>query len=130
VIVLDTHVWLWLVTDPTRLSGPAEQAIDAADEIGVSAISAWEIGMLTARGRIALDRPVARWTRAALDADPRIVDVPLTARVAVHAASLGGAGMHGDPADRFIYATARALDAPLVTRDTAIRGHDPANTVW
>jgi PIN domain nuclease of toxin-antitoxin system len=130
VIVLDTHAWLWWVASPDRLSTVARDAIDRADEIGIASISAWEVAMLAERGRITLDRPPARWVRAALDADPRTVELPLTAAIAVRAAQLGTDGMHGDPADRFIYATARSLEASLVTRDTALRAHDPAHTVW
>jgi PIN domain nuclease of toxin-antitoxin system len=71
-----------------------------------------------------------RWVRAALAADPRTVELPLTAAIAVRAAGLGADGPHGDPADRFIYATARSHGASLVTRDAALRAHDPAHTVW
>lgn len=128
MIVLDTHVWLWWLSDPDRLSAAAREAVDAADEIAISAISAWEVAMLEARGRIALDRPASQWIRAALDADPRIVPAPLTASIAVRAARLDG--LPGDPADRFIYATARERGASLVTRDEALRRHDPARTIW
>ncbi len=130
MIVLDTHVWLWWVAAPDRLSPPAREAIDRADEIGIPAVCAWEVAMLVERGRVRLDRPAARWTRAALDQDQRTNELPLTAAIAVRAAALGADGLHGDPADRFIYATARAHDAPLVTRDAALRSHDPQHTVW
>jgi PIN domain nuclease of toxin-antitoxin system len=130
VIVLDTHVWLWWVAAPERLSRTAQAEIDEADEIGISAISAWEIAMLANRGRIALDRPTERWVRAALDVDPRTTELALTARTAARAAALAGDGLPGDPADRFIYATARALDARLVTRDARMRAFDAKRTVW
>ena len=130
MIVLDTHVWLWWVAAPDRLSPAAREAIDRADEIGIPAICAWEVAMLVERGRVRLDRPAARWVRAALDDDPRTTEVPLTATIAVRAAALGAEGLHGDPADRFIYATARSVNAPLVTRDAALRSHDPQHTVW
>lgn len=55
---------------------------------------------------------------------------PLTADVAVAAGLLDGRGFPGDPADHFIYATAQALRATLVTRDAAIRGFDVRSTVW
>ncbi len=130
MIVLDTHAWLWWVAAPERLSKRARTAIDEATEIGVSAISAWEVAMLERRGRIALDRPAARWVRAALATDPRVVELPLDASVAVEAASLAGEELPGDPADRFIYATARSRGARLVTRDAALRAHDRQRTVW
>lgn len=130
MIVLDTHAWLWWVAAPERLSKRARAAIDDATEIGVSAISAWEVAMLEQRGRIALDRPAPLWVRAALTTDPRVVELALDATVAVAAATLASEGMHGDPADRFIYATARSRDARLVTRDAELRAHDRARTVW
>lgn len=130
MIVLDTHAWVWWASDPGRLSGPAAAAIDAADVIGVSAISAWEVALLVERGRIRLDRAPALWIREALQRDPRLVELPLTAGIATRSVALGADGMHADPADRFIVATARAHDAILVTRDEAIRAFDPARTVW
>ena len=48
MIVLDTHAWIWWATDRTRLSASASEAIAAADELGVSAVSAWEVAMLAA----------------------------------------------------------------------------------
>lgn len=130
MIVLDTHAWLWWVAAPGRLSAAATEAIAGADRIGVSAISGWEIAMLSERGRIELDRPAARWVAVALAADPRIESLALDAATAVDAAALGTRGMHGDPADRFIYATAERHGAHLVTRDEALRSFDPAITVW
>lgn len=130
MVVLDTHAWLWWLAAPAKLSPAARQAIAEAAEVGVSAISAWEIAMLAERGRIALDRPAARWVRDALAADPRISDLPLTTTVAVAAAQLGEEGLHGDPADRFIYATARDRRATLITRDESLRAFDPERTLW
>jgi PIN domain nuclease of toxin-antitoxin system len=130
VILLDTHAWLWWASAPERLSPAAAEAIASAVEVGVSALSCWEIAMLTDRGRIALDRPVAQWVRAALASDDRFQAIALDADVAVRAAQLGRDGFHGDPADRFIYATARTRRAMLVTRDEALRRFDPQHTVW
>lgn len=130
MIVLDTHAWLWWVAAPERLSATARAAIDDADEIGISAISAWEVAMLTRRGRISLDRPVERWVRAAFDADPRSIELPLSGRIAARAALLEGDALPSDPADRFIYATARDLDAKLITRDTQLRAFDGKRTLW
>ena len=129
MIVLDTHAWLWWLAEPSKLSRAARQTIDEAEAIGVSAVSCWEVAMLVRRGRISLDRDVATWVRQAL-APRRVVSHVLTADVAVTAGLLDGDGFPGDPADRFIYATARAHRAPLVTRDERIRGYDARTTVW
>jgi PIN domain nuclease of toxin-antitoxin system len=129
VIVLDTHAWLWWLAEPSKLSQAARRAIDEAETIGVCTISAWEVATLVRRRRISLDRDVATWVRQAL-APARVVAHPLGPEVAVTAGLLDGNGFPGDPADRFIYATARSHRAPLVTRDELIRGFDARNTVW
>lgn len=90
----------------------------------------WEVAMLSERGRIRLDRPVGQWVRAALRADERTAAVGPDENVVVAAALLGSDGFHGDPADRFIYATTTALNATLITRDEAIRRFDPQRAVW
>lgn len=129
MIVLDTHAWLWWLVEPSKLSQAARRAIDEAETIGVCSISAWEVAMLVRRRRISLDRDVASWVRQAL-APARMTSHPLTPEVAVAAGLFDGDGFPGDPADRFIYATARAHRAPLVTRDERIRSFDAHNTVW
>ncbi|MBX5468546.1 MAG: type II toxin-antitoxin system VapC family toxin [Thermoleophilaceae bacterium] len=130
MIALDTHAWLWWVAAPSRLSAAAADAISSASQIAVSALSCWEVAMLCEHRRIALDRPVAQWVRAALGADDRVQLVAPDAEIAVRAALLGRDGLRGDPADRFIYATARARGAALVTRDAALRRFDAQNTIW
>jgi PIN domain nuclease of toxin-antitoxin system len=129
VIVVDTHVWLWLLAAPERLSQAAAAAIEEADVIGVSAMSCWEIGMLETRGRIRLSEPPLEWIRAAL-AQERTAGLPVEAEIATAAALLPPDELHGDPADRIIYATARAHDARLITKDGALRAYDPRGTLW
>lgn len=117
--LLDTHVWIWLMAgeEPLR-SSPARAALEAATEPGalrVSIISVWEVGMLEAHNRIGLPGGCEAWTRQALAA-PEIALAPLTAQIALASSRLPGE-IHGDPADRIIVATARALGATLVTGD-------------
>jgi len=64
VILLDTHVWVWWLATPERLSTAARERIDAAVDGGrvpVSAISAWELALLAKKGRLELDEPVEEW---------------------------------------------------------------------
>lgn len=129
MIVLDTHVWLWWLAEPTKLSRAARQAIDDAETIGVCTVSALELATLVRRRRISLDRDVAAWVRQAL-APARVTPQLLPPEVAVAAGLLDGDDFPGDPADRLIYATARAHRAPLVTRDEKLRRFDARNTVW
>jgi PIN domain nuclease of toxin-antitoxin system len=84
----------------------------------VSAISVWEVGMLEAKGRIRLGKDREAWVPEALSL-PGVRLVPVDDRVALSSTRLPG-DFHGDPADRLLVATARALDATLATRDTAI----------
>ncbi len=129
MIVLDTHIWLWWVAAPERLSAAALEAIQRSPAIGISTLSAWEITMLNARGRISLDRDVSLWVRHAL-ADRRIEPLAPSTEVAVAAGLLDAARFPGDPIDRLIYATARSTGATLLTRDRAIRMFDPERTLW
>jgi len=129
VIVLDTHVWLWWVSQPDRLSSRARAAIDRASRIGVCTLSALEVALLAVRGRISLDRDIGVWVRQAL-AVSRVESLTPSADIAVAAALLDREGFPGDPIDRVIYATARASRAQLVTRDRAIRAFDEQTTVW
>ena len=120
-VLLDTHVLVWLVVGDGRLRQAARRRIEAAAQeqaSWVSAITAWEIGMLVAKGRLVLDRDVMEWLQTAL-ALPGIRTAPLEPVVAVDSTRLPGE-WHGDPADRLIVATARHLGATLVTADAAL----------
>ncbi len=120
-VLLDTHALVWLVVGDERLRPAVRRRIEAAaqqQQLWVSAITPWEVGMLVARARLVLDRDVMDWLQAAL-ALPGIRLAPLEPVVAVASTRLPG-GMHGDPADRLIVATARQLGAVLVTADAAL----------
>lgn len=120
-LVLDTHVFLWLLAGDPALPGKTREAIAAAarrGEVLVPAIVPWEVAMLAARGRIVLAEPVAEFIAHGLGL-PGIRLTPLAPEVAVEAVALPG-DFHKDPADRMIVATARVLGAALVTFDQAI----------
>ena len=127
MILLDTHVWLWWVSQPDKLSATARSAIETAAEIGVSSISSWEVATLVRLGRIELDRPANDWIGQALS-HPRVRDIPVTSSIASRAGALEA--FHGDPADRVIYSTALDLRSPLLSRDLALRRLDPVRVIW
>jgi PIN domain nuclease of toxin-antitoxin system len=127
MIVADTHAWVWWSVGSSKLSTAAREALASAGEIGVCAISTWELAMLVAHGRLELDRPTLTWIRQAL-ALPRVVLLELTPERAVDAADLSE--LRGDPADRMIVATARSVRAALVTKDRAMRAFAGVRTVW
>ena len=122
MILLDTHVLLWWQAGGGRLSAVARRAIDSADGILVSPITCWEVGLLASKGRIELDRDPMVWVQDFLASD-RVAVAELTVTAAVAAARLASDGFPGDPADGFLYATAREHDVPLVTKDERMRRH-------
>lgn len=129
MILLDTHAWIWWAAEtPRRLSARARRAIAESPSVGVSAISAWEVAMLVAKGRLELDRDVLVWIRQALSL-PRVTLVPLTPEIAVRSTRLGD-GFPGDPADRILVGTARELGAQLVTKDRTLRRVEGVRIVW
>jgi len=128
VIVLDTHAWLWWLSTPAKLGKRAARAIDKADRIGVPAISVWELAMKVEARKLKLDRAYEAWVDDALAEDPRVELLHLLPRIAIDASRLSWD--HGDPADRFIVATARAYDAPLVTADERIQESGLVRCVW
>jgi PIN domain nuclease of toxin-antitoxin system len=121
-LLLDTHVWIWVMDGMTRELG--RNAVDAVARAGaggrvlVSAISVWEVAVLEAKGRVRFALDVAEWVRRALNA-PGVRLAELTPEIAVDSARLS-ADVHGDPADRILIATARRAGATLVTRDPKI----------
>jgi PIN domain nuclease of toxin-antitoxin system len=131
VIVLDTHVWLWHVDQDDRaLSRAARSALHEGADLVVCAISVWEVGMLVAKGRLRVGRPLDAWIRAALTPSG-VRCVPVDAAIAARAAQIDD--FHGDPADRLIVATAVEHGADLVTKDRAIRTwarRHRLSTIW
>ncbi len=118
MILLDTHALIWWVEGSGRLSPGAVAAIEEQPPALVSPISFWELTVLTDRGRIAVDREVSQWCRDLLTAGT-VQIATLTPFAAISAARL--LEFHGDPADRFIYATVRELAVPLISKDAKIR---------
>lgn len=127
MIVLDTHAWIWLASEPERLGREARRLLRRERVRGVAAISCWEVATLAARGRIELDRDLVAWMEDALSETGAEL-LPLTPAVAAASAQLGD--FHGDPADRLIVATALTHGAVLVTKDERIREHGAVRTAW
>jgi PIN domain nuclease of toxin-antitoxin system len=117
-LLLDTHAAIWITEDQPLASGAVE-AIDAAYRAGstvfVSAITAWEIGMLVSRNRLSLVARPERWFQRLL-AIPGVRLADLSPDILIASSFLPGTPPR-DPADRIILATARDLGATLITRD-------------
>ena len=122
-LLLDTHIWIWSVLDPTRLSQRVARAIDNPEnQLWLSPISIWELLMLTRKGRVQLNEDAVSWARRAVE-HLQLHEAPLTFDVAMETSALDLA--HSDPSDRLIAASAKFFDLTLVTADEkliAVRG--------
>jgi PIN domain nuclease of toxin-antitoxin system len=127
-VLLDTHALIWYASDSPKLSTSAKDQIIAAESVFVCAISAWEIGMLVEKERLALSIDVEEWIKLAYQLT-KVKWISLTPEIAVLAARLPGE-FHGDPADRLICATALAKNVILITADKKIQSYLHVKTVW
>ncbi|MGD0730719.1 MAG: type II toxin-antitoxin system VapC family toxin [Terracidiphilus sp.] len=121
LLLVDTHTLIWMVEEAPQLGAQVAEILNRAgweNRIAVSAITPWEIALLVSKGRLKLGAEVMRWIRIAL-AKPGVRLVPLEPEIAVASMRLPFE-MHADPADRILVATARHLDATLVTADEAL----------
>lgn len=126
-LLLDTHIWIWALLEPARLSAGVRSALESPDnEIWLSPVSVWEASILAERGRIAVSGDVRTWIRQMLSALPRR-EAPLTHEIAI--ASRHVALSHEDPADRFLAATASVLELTLVTADERLLAGAPYATL-
>jgi PIN domain nuclease of toxin-antitoxin system len=119
VILLDTHVLLWLDREDPALGPTSRELIRTAwgeGSAAVCAITFWEVAMLALRGRIDLRQSPESWRLEWLQAG--LEEIALDGALAVAATAL--VDFHPDPADRFIVATALAQSSTLVTADQAI----------
>lgn len=118
-VLLDTHALLWLSFEPERLGKGSKRLIERAraeQALAVSAVAFWETALLVNRGRVQLNDSLLAWRQAVLRLGIR--EVPLDGFLAIESVSL--MPFHGDPADRFIVATAIDEEATLITADERI----------
>jgi PIN domain nuclease of toxin-antitoxin system len=114
-LLLDTHILLWSVFEPERLSRRVRQAVTSSEnELWFSSASVWEIVLLDRKGRIELNPNVATWVKGTIDR-LKLNEAPITFEVALESGSTGLA--HSDPGDRFLVASAKVFDLTLVTAD-------------
>lgn len=124
-LLLDTHIWLWSLQDPTRLGKRVLHELKSPEnELWLSPISTWEALTLNAKKRIQLPADLAQWVA---QATAPLREAPLTHEIALAARLL--ALPHNDPADRFLAATARVLRLTLVTADANLLGLGEISTL-
>jgi PIN domain nuclease of toxin-antitoxin system len=129
VMLLDTHVLIWLASDPSKLSKKAADAIRSSIKqggIAISAITLWELAWLATHGRLSFGGTVEDFVEKI---SSRTAIRPVTVKVAVLANQLP-TNYSGDPCDRLIGATALAEGLPLITKDRNIRGCRQLQTIW
>ena len=117
-LLLDTHAAIWIALNEP-LAPLATEAVNAAHQtagmVFVSAITAWEVGLLVSRNRLKLRMTPQRWFAHLLDV-PGISLAALSPDILMASSFLPGEPPR-DPADRILLATARDLGATLITRD-------------
>ena len=114
-LLLDTHIWIWSVLEPERLSPRMAQEIqNPSTELWLSPISAWEVLMLSRKRRLKLAEEADSWISRAWHALP-FQEAPITLSVVRETARLQLPVR--DPADHFLVATANVFELTLATAD-------------
>ncbi len=121
-LILDTHIWIWWMNGEQQLSDKERKHLDELAKSGnppwLSDMSLWEAQMLHQKGRLNLQIPFSLWLQTA--AVPEVVRLARISPEVVLEVEALPKGFHGDPADRIIVATAKALNLTLWTHDKNI----------
>lgn len=131
MILLDTHVWIWWISNPEKLPLKAVKAINLAREknsVVISSISTWEIALLVEKGRLELSIDVRDWVRK-IEGLPFVRFAAVDNTISLRSVFLPGV-FHADPADRIITATAITMGIPLITKDEKILCYPHVHTIW
>jgi len=129
--LLDTHAWVWWLTEDRRLSRRAKSLIKASlaeQDLWISLISVWEIAKKVEKKQLILDRALDQWLDEAVNRSGLGIR-ELTRPVLVESCALPQP-FHGDPADQILVATARHHGAVLVTKDQQIRQYAHVQSLW
>jgi PIN domain nuclease of toxin-antitoxin system len=117
-LLLDTHVWLWMLSTPERLNDAAQVALaDTGNELWLSVASAWEVAIKHARGKLPLSEPVPALVQTTVE-KLNVSVLPISLGHALASATLPP--HHHDPFDRLLVAQARAEGLTLVTGDELV----------
>ena len=126
-ILLDTCTFLWIITDADELSQTARELfVDPLNEVFFSSVSAWEISVKYALGRLPLPEPPERFIPFQRE-QHEVESLPLVEKAALHLSSLPA--FHKDPFDRMLVCQAIIHGLSILTPDELIRRY-PALTVW
>lgn len=126
-LLLDTHVWIWWLTDPDRLSRAADAALrDADSDLHLSSASSWELVVKSAAGRVTAMGSVGALVEEAITASG-VQPLPIEHRHALHLRTLPA--IHRDPFDRMLVAQAQVDSLVLLTADPQIAAYD-VDVLW
>ena len=131
MIVVDTHVLVWWVNHPEKLSEKARGKMEKEQQEGtifVSSITVWEIYLLVKKGRLQLKMETDTWLEK-IESLSFIQFLAIDNKIAAKSVTIPGE-FHGDPADRIIVATAREKGATLITADDRIRKYPHVQSLW
>ena len=130
MILVDTHVVIWLAFEQNRISKSARTAIDEArkraEGLAISDITLLELAMLVSKGRIRLNISLESFLQ---EVESRFVVLPMSSRACARSVTLP-ASYPSDPADRMIGATALVEGLSLLTADHEIRRSRAVPTIW
>lgn len=120
MILLDTHIWIWLADESNQLTRHHRQIIahHRKNGLGISVISCWEVAKLVEYDRLKLACPIEEWMDIAISL-PDVQLIELTPQIAIASTKLPG-NFHRDPADQIIVATAQVYGIELMTMDEKI----------
>ncbi len=121
MVLLDTHIFLWLQTEPERLGTHLALAEDPDQELLLSAASSWEISIKHGLGKLELPEPPERYVPSRMELSG-ISGLPIEHAHALAVSRLPP--LHEDPFDRMIVAQAAALAVPVLTADATIARYD------
>ncbi|MBI4209852.1 MAG: type II toxin-antitoxin system VapC family toxin [Deltaproteobacteria bacterium] len=128
MLLLDTHAWVWLASDPSQLTERVKQKIqEEADQLYVSSISALEIALLAKRERLILPLSPSDFVEKSLS-HHGIQEIPVNYSIAIASASLPD--VHNDPFDRMIIATALLHKMTLISKDAHIAKYPNVKVLW
>jgi PIN domain nuclease of toxin-antitoxin system len=128
---LDTHAWIWWITQDSRLSKHAQTVIRNSirqEGVWISAISVWEVAKKVEKRQLILDRPLRQWLDAATSMEGLFI-AELTTEILIECCELPPP-FHGDPSDQMIAATVRHHSGRLITKDRKLIDYPHLKCVW
>jgi PIN domain nuclease of toxin-antitoxin system len=131
VILLDTHVLVWMVSDSSQLSRSAARELRKAEqkgELAIASITLWELALLYQRGKLRTSGSIESALRMIVEKS-QVQVIDLTPEIAALTTTFPES-YPKDPGDRLIGATARALGLTLVTQDERIRNSPLVRSIW